>query len=251
MRATWYEKNGTAKDVLQFGTMPDPKPQAGEVLVRLATSGVNPSDWKARSGARPITFDRIIPHSNGAGIIEQVGAGVSTSRLGERVWVWNGQWNRAFGTAAEFIDVPERQAVALPPLISFAAGACLGIPALTAYRALTVDGLPDGQTVLVTGGAGAVGHYAIQMAKLLGARKILTTVSSAEKAEHARKAGADVVINYRTENLVDRVLSETDGIGVDRIVDVDISGHAKILPRIMARDGLAIAYGSNDPFGGV
>jgi NADPH2:quinone reductase len=246
MRATWYEKIGAARDVLQVGTMPDPQPQAGEVLVRLATSGVNPSDWKARSGFRPMGFDRIIPHSDGAGIIERVGDGVSKSRIGERVWMWNGQWKRAFGTAAEFMAVPEQQAVALPSHVSFAAGACLGIPALTAYRALTVDGSAQGQAILVTGGAGAVGHYAIQMAKLLGAGKILTTVSSEEKAEHARKAGADVVINYRTEDLVDRTLSETGGLGVDRIVDVDIAGHAKLLPRLLARDGLAVAYGSNE-----
>jgi NADPH:quinone reductase len=246
MRAIWYEKIGAARDVLQVGTMPDPRPEAGEVLVRIAASGVNPSDWKARSGFRPMGFDRIIPHSDGAGIIEQVGTGVSNARLGERVWVWNGQWKRAFGTAAELIAVPEQQAVALPPHISFVAGACLGIPALTAYRALTVDGSPEGQAILVTGGAGAVGHYAIQMAKLLGAGQVLTTVSSVEKAEHARKAGADVVINYRTEDLVERILSETNGLGVDRVVDVDIAGHAKLLPRMVARDGLTVAYGSND-----
>jgi NADPH2:quinone reductase len=247
MRAAWYEKNGTARDVLQVGVMPDPKPGAGEVLVRLMTSGVNPSDWKARGGARPIIYERIIPHSDGAGTIEEVGPGVPPSRLGERVWIWNGQWNRAFGTAAELIALPGDQAVALPSTASFAAGACLGIPALTAHRALTLDGSPEGQVILVTGGAGAVGHYAIQMARLLGAGKIITTVSSPEKAEHARAAGADVVINYRTENVVDRILAETGKAGVDRVVDVDIAGNAGVLPRIIARNGLAVAYGSNKP----
>jgi NADPH2:quinone reductase len=190
---------------------------------------------------------RVIPHSDGAGIIDRVGAGVDPARIGERVWIWNGQWKRAYGTAATYIAVPSEQAVRLPDEVSFEAGACLGIPALTAHRAITIDGSPEGQIVLVAGGAGAVGHYAIQMAKLLGAAQVIATVSSAEKEEHARAAGADVVINYRTESVPDRVRELTDGHGIDRVVEVDIAGNASLLPKIVAPGGLCAAYGSNSP----
>ena len=144
---------------------------------------------------------RVIPHSDGAGIIDRVGAGVDPARIGERVWIWNGQWKRPFGTAAEFIALPSEQAVPLPDETSFEAGACLGIPALTAHRALTVDGSAEGQTILVSGGAGAVGHYAIQMAKLLGAARVIATVSSEEKAQRAKAAGADATVNYKSEDV--------------------------------------------------
>jgi NADPH2:quinone reductase len=190
---------------------------------------------------------RVIPHSDGAGIIDRVGAGVDSARIGERVWIWNGQWKRAFGTAATYIAVPSEQAVRLPDEVSFEAGACLGIPALTAHRAITTDGSPEGQIILVAGGAGGVGHYAIQMAKLLGAAQVITTVSSAEKAEHARSAGADEVINYRTESVPDRVREITNGHGIDRVVEVDIAGNAPLLPKIVASGGLCVAYGSNSP----
>lgn len=247
MRAAWYERTGPARDVLIVGTLPDPEPGPGEVRVRIVSSGANPSDWKARSGVRPMIGPKVVPHSDGAGVIDRVGAGVSGSRVGGRVWVWNGQWNRAFGTAAEFIVVPEAQAVPLPDAVGFDEGACFGIPALTAHRAVTVDGDPKGSTVLVTGGAGSVGHYAIRMAKLSGAAKVLTTVSSPEKAAHARAAGADVTIDYRNESVVERVLEETGGQGVDRVVEVDVAGNAKILPRIVRRDGICAIYGSSKP----
>src|SRR5918993_120670 len=172
MQAVWYEQNGPAREVLQFGEMPDPEPGPGEVRVLVRASGVNPSDWKTRSGSRPMVAPRVILHSDGAGIIDRVGAGVDPGRVGERVWIWNGQWKRAFGTAAKYIALPSEQAVALPESTSYEAGACLGIPALTAHRAVTVDGSPQGQRVLVAGGAGAVAHYAIQMAKLLGAAQV-------------------------------------------------------------------------------
>jgi NADPH:quinone reductase len=247
MQAVWYEQNGPAREVLQFGEMPDPEPGPGEVRVRVRASGVNPSDWKTRSGSRPMVAPRVIPHSDGAGIIDQVGAGVDLTRVGERVWIWNGQWKRAFGTAATYIAVPSEQAVRLPDEVSFEAGACLGIPALTAHRAITIDGSPKGQIVMVAGGAGAVGHYAIQMAKLLGAAQVIATVSSAEKGEHARAAGADAVINYRTESVPDRVREITGGHGIDRVVEVDIAGNASLLPKIIAPGGLCAAYGSNSP----
>jgi NADPH:quinone reductase len=155
MRAAYYEANGPAEQVLKVGEVATPKPAAGEVRVRLATSGVNPSDVKTRAGtARKIAFPRVIPHSDGAGTIEAVGEGVSPSRVGERVWIWNGAWKRPFGTAAEYIALPARQAVTLPAAVSFEAGACLGIPALTAYHAVTIDGPVNGQTILIHAGAG-------------------------------------------------------------------------------------------------
>jgi NADPH:quinone reductase len=247
MQAVWYEQNGPAREVLQFGEMPDPEPGPGEVRVRVHASGVNPSDWKTRSGSRPMVAPRVIPHSDGAGIIDRVGAGVDPARVGERVWIWNGQWKRAFGTAATYIAVPSEQAVRLPDGVSFEAGACLGIPALTAHRAMTTDGSPEGQIVLVAGGAGAVGDYAIQMAKLLGAAQVIATVSSAEKREHALTAGADAVINYRTESVPEQVREITGGHGIDRVVEVDIAGNASLLPKIIAPGGLCVAYGSNAP----
>src|SRR5918998_3701076 len=247
MRAAWYDRNGPAREVLQVGEMPDPEPGPGEVRVRIHASGVNPSDWKARLGSRPMVAPRVIPHSDGAGIIDRVGAGVDPARVGERVWIWNGQWKRAFGTAATYIAVLSEQAVRLPDEVSFEAGACLGIPALTAHRAITTDGSPEGKILLVAGGAGAVGHYAIQIARLLGAAQVITTVSSGEKEEHARAAGADAVINYRTESVPDRVREITGGHGIDRVVEVDIAGNASLLPKIIASGGLCAAYGSNLP----
>ncbi|OYW84276.1 MAG: hypothetical protein B7Z20_11135, partial [Sphingobium sp. 32-64-5] len=181
MRAVWYEAIGSAADVLRFGEMETPQPGPGEVRVRLHASGVNPSDVKTRIGARaPIAFPRVIPHSDGAGEIDAVGEGVSAARIGQRVWVWNAAWRRPFGTCAEYICLPEAQAVALPQGTSFEAGACLGIPASTACHAVFADGDVSGQTVLVTGGAGAVGHYAIQLARWGGAR-VIATVSGPEK----------------------------------------------------------------------
>jgi NADPH2:quinone reductase len=254
MRAAWYERNGPAREVLVVGEMPTPSPGPGEVLVRLATSGVNPSDWKTRAGSRPMVAPRVIPHSDGAGTIAAVGEGVEKARIGERVWIWNGQWKRPFGTAAEYIALPAAQAVRLPEGTSFEAGACLGIPALTAWRAVQTDGGVAGQSVLVAGGAGAVGHYAIQMAKLLGAAQVIATVSSAEKAAHARAAGADLVLNYREEDVAARVAEATGGRGVDRVVEVNLAANAALLPQVVARDGLCVCYGSGKaemslPFG--
>ncbi len=244
MRAAWYETNGPARQVLRIGEMPDPEPGPGEALVRLATSGVNPSDVKTRAGSRPMAGPRVIPHSDGAGVIEAVGPDVPAVRIGERVWIWNGQWKRPFGTAAELVALPAEQALRLPDVTGFAEGACLGIPALTAYRAVTTDGSVAGQTVLVQGGAGAVGHYAIQMAKLLGAASVLATASSPEKAAHARAAGADAVIHRHHEDVVERVRELTDGRGVDRIVEVDAAANMRSVPSLVARDGLCVVYGS-------
>src|SRR5665647_2339663 len=190
MRATYYEKNGSAREVLRVGEVEAPQAGPGEVRVKLAASGVNPSDVKSRQGAtRKIAFPRVIPHSYGAGQIDQVGDGVPKSRIGERVWLWNGQWKRAFGTAADYIALPSAQAVKLPDTVSFEAGACLGIPAMTGTHAVTLSRAGKGTTLLIAGGAGAVSQYAIQFAKAVGAR-VITTVSSPEKAKAAREAGA-------------------------------------------------------------
>src|SRR5262245_29190060 len=230
MRAAYYETNGRARDVLRVEEVETPKPGRGEVRVRLAASGVNPSDVKSRAGVtRKIAFPRVIPHSDGAGEIETVGEGVPARRIGERVWTWNAQWKRPFGTCAEYVVLPAAMAVPLPAHIGFDAGACLGIPAMTAYHAVAVAGAAKGSTVLVTGGAGGVGHYAIQFAKALGA-VVLTTVSSEAKARLARAAGADQVIDYRRENVGERVMALTGKAGVDAVVEMDLAANARLYP---------------------
>src|SRR5581483_3241352 len=195
MKAVWYERTGPAADVLTFGEMPTPVAGPGEVRVRLEASGVNPSDAARRSGTyRSLEYPRVITNSDGAGIVDQVGAGVTRLKAGQRVWLFNGQRNgRAFGTAAEYIALAEQLVTPLPDQLSFAQGATLGIPAMTAWCSLFADGPLTGKTVLVTGGAGAVGHYAVQLAKWGGAR-VIATVSSAMKGEQARRAGADLVV---------------------------------------------------------
>ena len=247
MRAAFYEKLGPARTVLQVAEMPDPIPQSGEVRVRIHASGVNPSDVKMRTGTGSAISDdpRIIPHSDGAGIIDMVGAGVPQARIGERVWVWNARWNRAFGTAAAFVTLPAAQAVPLPDNTDFAAGACLGIPALTAWQAVEKDGgVQEGDLVLVNGVAGAFGHYAVQMATAKGAR-VIATVSSAEKAAHARDAGAECVIDRKREDVAATIRQITKGKGVARAVEVDFSGNVSWLPSVMADYGLIAIYGSS------
>ena len=241
MYAAWYEKNGPAAEVMQVGELPDPAPGAGEVRVRLHASAVNPSDVKARAGSRPIRWPRLIPNSDGAGVIESVGAGVTTHRVGDRVWTFNGQWERPFGTSAQQIALPAALAVPLSASLAWEEGACLGIPVMTAHRCLFADGPIDGKTVLVTGGAGVVAHYAIQLAKWAGAR-VVTTVSSDAKAAHARAAGADVTINYRTEDVVARIRSETGG--VDRVVDVDFGGNLPVTSHVLRANGAIAGYAS-------
>ncbi|BBK33232.1 NADPH2:quinone reductase [Stella humosa] len=246
MRAAYYEANGTAAEVLRLGDIERPEPGAGEVRVRLAASGVNPSDVKTRAGSRKMAYSRVVPHSDGAGTIDAVGAGVDRARVGERVWLWNGQWRRQFGTAAEFIALPAEMAVPLPDGTSFEAGACLGIPALTAWHAVMIDGPVAGQTILVSGGAGAVSHYAIQIAKASGAT-VLTTVSGPDKAAHATAAGADHAINYRSEDVGARVQALTGGRGVDRVIELDVTANARLLPAVLAPRGTVVVYGVGGP----
>jgi NADPH:quinone reductase len=240
MHAAWYEKNGPAAEVMKVGDLPGVEPAAGEVRVRLHASAVNPSDVKARGGSRPIRWPKLIPNSDGAGVIDKVGAGVNR-RVGERVWVFNGQWDRAFGTSAQYITLPAALAVPLADHVSFEQGACLGIPAMTAHRALFADGPINGKTVLVTGGAGVVGHYAIQLAKWAGAR-VVTTVSSEAKAAHVRAAGADVVVNYRSEDVAARIKAECSG--VDRIVEVDFGKNLPVSAQVLNEGGVIACYAS-------
>jgi NADPH2:quinone reductase len=247
MRAAYYETNGPAPTVLRVAEIDTPRPGPGEVRVRLAASGVNPSDVKSRAGlTRKIASPRVIPHSDGAGEIDQVGEGVASARVGQRVWVWNGQWRRAFGTAAEYITVPAEQAVPLPANISMEAGACLGIPAYTGYQAVELAGIKHGSSVLVAAGAGAVGHYAIQFAKKRGAT-VLTTVSSPAKADIAKAAGADHTIDYKRENVGERVKAITAGRGVDAVIEMDLGANAKLLPDVLAPNGTVAIYGSGTP----
>ncbi len=243
MRAAFYDRTGPV-DVLVVGDIETPKPGPGDVRVKLATSGVNPSDVKSRLGVtRKMAFPRVVPHSDGAGVIDAVGDGVAKSRIGERVWVWNGQWKRPLGTAAEFIVLPSAQAVRLPDKTSFEAGACLGIPAMTAFHAVELAGAAKDMTLLVAGGAGSVSQYVIELAKARGA-KVLTTISSDEKAKVAREAGADHAINYRTENVGERVMELTGKRGVDAVIEMDIAANAKLLPGVLRPKGAVIIYGT-------
>jgi NADPH2:quinone reductase len=244
MRAAYYEKNGPAREVLKLGEVETPRPGPGEVRIKLETSGVNPSDVKSREGrTRRIAFPRVIPHSDGAGVIDMVGDGVAASRVGERVWTWNAQWKRASGTSAEYVVLPAAMAVRLPDHTSVEEGACLGIPAMTAYHAVAVAEAWAGSTILVSGGAGAVAHYAIQFAKARGA-VVIATASSGDKAKLAQAAGADHVIDYRRENVGERVMELTDKAGVDAVIELDLTANAKLLPGVLRPRGVVVVYGT-------
>ena len=244
MKAAWYEKTGDAADVLKVGELPDPSPGSNEVLISVKTSGVNPSDVKTRAGARgDLQFSRIVPHSDGAGIIVDVGKNVDSNRIGERVWIWNAAYGRPNGTCAELISLPENQAVAMSDHVSFEAAACLGIPASTAYYGIFAEGSVQNKTLMITGGAGAVGFYGIQLAKWAGA-KVISTVSSKEKFKIAEDAGADLILNYKKDNVVDSVLEFTKGNGVDRVLEVEFGGNIQINPKIINTNGTIAAYAS-------
>lgn len=244
MRAAFYETNGPADTVLKVAEVPTPEPGPGEVRVKLKTSGVNPSDVKSRMGlTRKIAYPRVIPHSDGAGLIDAVGEGVSQSRIGERVWVWNGQWKRAFGTAAEYITLPSTQAVRLPDKVSFEAGACLGIPAMTAFHAVELAAATKDTTLLVSGGAGSVSQYVIEFAKARGA-KVITTISSPEKAKIARDCGADHTIDYKREDVGEKIAELTEKRGVDAIIEMDIAANAKLIPVALKQRGSVVIYGT-------
>lgn len=245
MKAVWYSQNGAAADVLTFGDLPTPEPGPGEVRVKLASSGVNPSDVKSRQ-SRPLAGPKVIPHSDGAGVIDAVGSGVDRHRIGQRVWVWNGQWQRAWGTACQYIALPQAQALALPEQIDYASAACFGIPALTAIQAIRLAGDLSNKTVLVTGASSAVGHYAAQLAVRAGAR-VLGTVGSAARGEHARAGGVSELIYYKTESVAQRVKELTKDQGVDAIIDMDFSTtSAYVTDGALKSQGKLVCYGSNN-----
>ncbi|MBD8235845.1 NADPH:quinone reductase [Pseudomonas fluorescens] len=247
MKAAWYENVGLADEVLVVGHMATPEPSAGEVLIRLYASGVNPSDVKARAGKRAggsgMPFPRVIPHSDGAGIIEAVGAGVPERRIGTRVWIWNAQWGRAFGSAAEYVALPANQAIPLGESVSFETGACLGIPAVTAAHCVMGDGPVKGKTVMVSGGAGTVGRLAVQIAHLNGAR-VIATAMNPEDMERAIAAGADVAINFTSDNVTEQILAANNGNPVDRIVEVEFGVNAEINAAVITERGSVVTYGS-------
>ena len=241
MKACWFDVFGAAQDVLQQGDWPTPQPGSGEVLVQLHTTGVNPSDVKKRAGAFPDLLDAgpVIPHSDGAGVITAVGNGVPDSRIGERVFVYQAQYARQCGTAAEFVALDSLRAPVLPDNTSFEVGACIGIPVMTAHRCVFADGPVTNQWVLVTGGAGRVGHYAIQWAHRAGAR-VIATASNEQDAAACREAGAEAVVNHREPDWGKAVLDVTGDQKVDRVIDVEFGAN---LPELLqcVRIGATIA----------
>jgi NADPH2:quinone reductase len=222
VRAALYESNGPAADVLRVTDVERPEPGRGEVRVKIEVSGVNPTDWKSRSGAtaRPVSGFQI-PHHDGAGVIDAVGPGVDPGRAGQRVWTWLAAYGQPWGTAAQWCVLPEDQAVPLPDGISAELGASLGVPAMTAHRCLFADGPVEDRTVLVAGGAGAVGHFAIELAKHAGAR-VAATVSGPEKAEIAARAGADLVVNYRDADAAEQL---RDFAPFERVIEVALGAN--------------------------
>lgn len=246
MRAIYYDRQGAAADVLILGDLPTPMPNAGEVLVRVHISGINPTDVKARTGfSSAMPYERIIPHQDGAGVIEAVGPDVPATRVGERVWIFEAQSGRAEGTAADYVVVPSANAVPLPANTSFEIGASLGIPALTAHRCLFADGDLKGRRVLVHGGAGVVGSAAIHLAKWAGAW-VATTVLDPQHEAIARDAGADLVLNLRSVDVMAGIQEATAGAGVDRIVDVNLVANLDLDMACLANGGVISSYAMRD-----
>ncbi len=245
MRAAWFDEFGAAGDVLTIGDVDTPEPGPGEVLVRLATSGINPSDVKKRAGSFPDLLDGgyVIPNSDGAGVVEAVGNAIDASRVGERVWVYQAQYGRRFGTAAEFVAIDSRRAPRLPGDASFEVGACLGIPVMTAHRAVFADGDVAGQRVLVTGGAGRVGHYAVQWASRAGAIVIATASNDADRAA-CESAGASHIVNHRADDVVAAILDATGGEPVDRVVDVEFGANLPTSVEVLRTGGTIATYSS-------
>ncbi len=252
MRAVVYTSKGPAAEVLRIVDKPLPSPGPGEVRVKVAFSGVNPSDVKSRSGvaARTGGFPEVTPHSDGSGVIDQLGAGVDTALLNQRVWMYNAQWERPYGSCAEYVVLPASQVVPLPEAVSFETGASIGIPLMTAMHAVQSCGSLLGKTVLVPGAAGSVGFYVTQLAEMAGAR-VIAIVSNDDKAKLARDIGAADTINYKTEDVVARVQALTgrdDGsTGADFIIDMDAAAHAPHYGSLLRFGGKAVIYGTNSP----
>ena len=245
MRAAWFEEFGAARKVLNVGELDTPVAAPGEVLVRIHTSGINPSDVKKRAGSFPDLLDDglVIPNSDGAGIIEAVGEGIDKSRIGERVWVFQAQYARRFGTAAEYVAISSNCAPRLPKKAGFGVGACLGIPAMTAHRAVFADGDVDGQTILVTGGAGRVGHYAVQWASRAGAT-VIATASNPDDVATCKSAGAQHIVNHRDSNFAAAVLESSGGKPIDRVVDVEFGANLPVSIEVLKTGGTIATYAS-------
>jgi NADPH2:quinone reductase len=245
MKAIWYNSFGKANDVLVHGEQEAIQPGNGEVRVKLRSSAVNPSDVKKRMGASPTLLKQgyVIPNSDGAGVIESIGKGVDQRRLGERVWIYNGQHGRRMGTSAEYITLPQEQAVFLPDEAGFHVGACMGIPAMTAHRCVMADGPVSGKLILVTGGAGRVGHYAIQLAKHKGA-EVIATAGSALSKKHCEDAGADYVVGHPSETTNKAILEYTKGRKLDRVIEGDFGANLLFLLDILGTNGIIATYAS-------
>lgn len=245
MRAAWFEEFGAARDVLQMGELDTPTAGPGEVLVRVAKSAVNPSDVKKRAGSFPDLLDGglVVPNSDGAGIIEAVGEGVDAARIGERVWIYQAQFARRFGTAAEYVAIDTNRAPALPDNASFSIGACLGIPVMTAHRCVFADGDVKGQTILITGGAGRVGHYAVQWARKAGAT-VIATASNDTDNTCCEEAGAHHVVNHRSDDFAGAIMAATAGAPVDRVVDVEFGANLAVSVEVLRVGGTIATYSS-------
>ncbi len=240
MRAALYRSTGPAAEVLRVEEVDRPQPGPGEVLVRVRASGINPTDYKIRAGLTPQPIDGFqVPHQDGAGVIEAAGPGVDPGRVGQRVWLWLAAAGRRWGTAAEWTVVPARQAAPLQDGASFDLGASLGVPAMTAHYGLFCDGPITGQTVLVAGGAGAVGHFAVELAKRAGAR-VIATVSGPEKAALAEKAGADLVVNYRSADAAGQVRAFAPA--VDRVIEVALGANLKLDLAVARAGTIVVTY---------
>ena len=245
MKASWYTSFGPAEEVLIIGEFKTPEPEPGEVKIRVYASGVNPSDTKKRLGANPALLDDgpVIPNSDGAGEIVSVGEGVSPSRVGERVWVYNAQYGRQLGTSAEYVCLPSIYAIMLPESADYNAGAMMGIPAMTSHRCVFADGSVEGQTLLITGGAGRVGYYAIQWAKEYGAT-VISTASSDASREQCNNAGADLVVGHPSDESVSEILDHTDGKKIDRIIEGDFGANLLPVLEVLKTGGTIATYSS-------
>jgi NADPH:quinone reductase len=243
MLAGWYEKGGLAEKVIEVGDMEIPAARPDEVLVRLRASGISPSDYKKRTANAPLEFPRIVPHSDGAGVVEALGAGVSDFKVGDRVWTFNAQFKRAMGTAAQYIALPAGLVRQLPANTSFIEGACFGIPAMTGFRVVFADGPVERKTVYVPGATGRVGAYAVQFAKW-GRARVIASVSGEEKRKTAHELGADVVLDRQTDDLATSILGLTNNTGVDRIVEVDLAGNLPLDEKILAENGTICSFGA-------